>query len=131
MKDLRAHTAAPLAAVLAVATAGCGSGSASDDPKPSHRQLLRVTLTDKGCSPKKLVAKSGSITFVVTNGGTKRVDELEVLKPNGVVLGEKEDIVSGVGRSFTLRLGPGHYILACPIPGGGGNGALVVTGRAK
>jgi len=118
-----------LATLLAVVTAGCGSDSSTSNP--SHRQVLRVTLTDRGCSPKKLAAKSGSITFVVSNGGTKRVDELEVLKPNGVVLGEKEDVLGKVVRSFTVRLGPSHYILACPIPGGGGNGTLVVTGRAK
>lgn len=89
--------------------------------------MLKVTLTDKGCSPRKLTAKSGSLTFVVANGGTKRVSELEVLKTNGVVLGEKEDIVGDVTGTFTLRLGPGRYILACPLPEGGGNGTLVVT----
>jgi iron uptake system component EfeO len=57
------------------------------------------------------------------------VSELEVLKPNGVILGEKENLVGNEGGSFTLRLGPGRYILACPLPLGGGNGTLVVTGK--
>jgi iron uptake system component EfeO len=31
--------------------------------------------------------------------------------------------------TFALKLGPGHYVLACPLPLGGGNGMLVVTGK--
>lgn len=90
--------------------------------------MLKVTLTDKGCSPKKLVAKSGPTAFVVVNGGTKKVNELEVMKANGVVLGEREHVVGNSGRSFNLRLRPGRYILVCPLPLGGGNGTLLVTG---
>ena len=125
----RVFGAGVVAAALAGVATACGSGS---DPAPSSpgRQLLKVTLTDQGCSPKKLTARSGPMTFVVSNGGTKRSTELEVLKANGVVLGEKENVVGNLTGAFTLRLGPGHYILACPLPEGGGNGTLVVTGKA-
>jgi iron uptake system component EfeO len=130
LRSPRALLGVLLVAALAVAAAGCGSAPrTSPVSDSSHSRLLRVSLTDEGCSPKKLTARSGSLTFVVTNGGTKRVSELEVLKPNGVVLGEKEHVVGKLGGSFTLRLGPGHYVLACPLPGGGGNGKLVVTGK--
>jgi iron uptake system component EfeO len=115
------------AAAVAAAAVGCGSDMQSSPA--AQRQVLKVTLTDNGCSPKRLAARSGQMTFVVSNGGTKRLSELEVLKSNGVKLGEKEHIVGAATGSFTLRLGPGHYILACPLPEGGGNGALVVTGK--
>ena len=69
------------------------------------------------------------MTFVVVNGGTRLVDEFEVRKRNGVILGEKEDVVGEVRGSFTLTLGPGRYVLACPLPMGGGHGTLVVTGK--
>jgi iron uptake system component EfeO len=68
------------------------------------------------------------MTFVAVNGGTKLVDELEVRKPNGVILGEHEEIVGDATGSFTLSLGPGRYVLACPLPMGGGHGTLGVTG---
>ena len=110
---------------------GCGSGgSGSDAPRSPKRQVFTVTLTDRGCSPTKLTARSGPMTFVAVNGGTKLVDELEVRKPNGVILGEQEDIVGKATGSFTLRLAPGRYVLACPRPGGGGHGTLVVTGKS-
>jgi iron uptake system component EfeO len=122
----RRHTS--LAAILvAAAAAGCGSGS--DPGSPRGPALLKVTLTDKGCSPKKLAAKAGAITFVVANGGTKRASEVELRKPNGVILGEKEHIVGDVTGTFTLELDPGRYVLACPLPEGGGNATLVVTGK--
>jgi hypothetical protein len=63
------------AAALAAFAAGCGSGSdlgSSSRTSSSDRQLLRVTLTDKSCSPTKLAARSGPLTFVVSNAGTKR-----------------------------------------------------------
>jgi iron uptake system component EfeO len=119
-----------LAAALVPAANGCGSGSpsAATDTTP-ERQLLKVTLTNQGCSPKKLAAKSGPMTFVVSNGGTSKVTELEVRKNNGVILGEREHIVGDKSGTFSLRLGPGHYVLDCPLPLGGGHGALVVTGK--
>jgi iron uptake system component EfeO len=113
-----------------VAAAATGCGSSSHSSQSSDRQLLKVTLTDKGCSPTKLAAKSGPLTFVVVNGGTTKVSELEVRKTNGVILGERENVVGKDNSgTFALRLGPGHYVLACPLPLGGGNGTLVVTGK--
>jgi iron uptake system component EfeO len=115
-------------AVGAVLTA-CGSGSPAARTDPPQHEQLKVTLTDTGCSPKRLTTKAGPLTFAVVNGGTMKVSELEVRKTNGVILGEKEGLVGNRRGSFTLELGPGHYVLACPLPLGGGNGTLVVTGK--
>jgi len=126
----RVLTAGLSAAAVAAVVSACGSANATSTsgsrPGP---EVLKVTLTDGGCSPKKLTTKAGALTFAVVNDGTKKVSELEVRKTDGVILGEKEGLVSDKHGSFTLRLGPGHYVLGCPLPLGGGNGTLVVTGK--
>ncbi len=112
-----------MATVLLVA-AGCGGGSKS----ASGPQVLDVSLVDAGCSPTKLEARSGPVTFAVTNGGTSRVSELEVKHPNGIILGEQENIVGALTGSFTLTLQPGRYVLSCPTGATDNQGELVVTG---
>jgi FTR1 family protein len=109
--------------VLALLAAGCGASS------PPGGQTLKVTLTDGGCSPSSLKAKSGTITFEVSNGGTSKVSELEVKRQDGVVLGEKENVVDGIKGGFTLVLQPGTYVLSCPNGGGNKDGELVVGGK--
>jgi iron uptake system component EfeO len=112
--------------VLVLALAGCGSSS----EKSSSAQTLEVTLTDAGCTPAKLTAKSGPVTIHVSNGGTSKVSELELKSPSGIILGERENIVSGIDGSFTLNLQPGHYTLSCPNGDQEDNGRLVVSGKA-
>jgi len=110
--------------LLAVVAAGCGGSSGG-----SGGQSLKVTLTDDGCSPAKLTAHSGPVTFQVDNGGTSKVSELELKKQNGVILGEREHVVGAVTGSFTLTLQPGRYVLACPNGGAHEHGELVVSGE--
>jgi iron uptake system component EfeO len=126
----------PIAAVLtAIAVsalaAGCGSGTKSSaDGVGAKAQTLVVTLTDAGCAPAKLQAKAGSVTFDVSNGGTSKVSELELKNTDGIILGERENIVEGIDGSFTLDLQPGRYVLSCPNGDKEDNGVLVVTGNA-
>ena len=107
--------------VLLVAVAGCGSSKTA-------AQKLAVQLTDAGCSPARLTAKSGPVTFKVRNGGTGKVSELELKNGDGVILGEKENIVSGISGTFTLDLQPGRYVLNCPNGDSEDNGVLLVAG---
>src|SRR6185437_7141066 len=81
------------AAALTALAAGCGSGS---DEAASGGQTLDVKLVDTGCSPAKLTAKAGPVTIHVSNGGTSRVTELELENPQGIILGERENIVAGI-----------------------------------
>ena len=74
---------------------------------------MRVKLTDAGCDPSELDLGAGRTTFEVANGGTGRVSEMEVLSGSRV-LGEKENLVSGLSGSFTLTLQPGRYTISCP-----------------
>ena len=74
---------------------------------------MNVKLTDAGCAPAKLALDAGRTTFKVTNAGTGKVSELEILK-GARILGEKENLVAGLSGSFTLTLQPGEYTLSCP-----------------
>jgi iron uptake system component EfeO len=127
----RSGTTLPAVAVVAATAvlAGCGGNSAKT--ASGSAQKLDVSLTDAGCSPAKLDAKSGSITFNVKNGGTGKVSELELKSNKGIILGERENIVAGISDSFTLNLQPGNYVLNCPNGDSEDNGKLVVSGKAS
>jgi FTR1 family protein len=120
---------AALAAVAVLVVAGCGGGGGAKTTSGTA-QTLSVTLTDQGCSPSRLHARSGPVTVNVSNGGTAKVSELE-LKKDGIILGERENIVSGIDGSFTLDLQPGRYVLNCPNGDSEDNGVLVVAGKAR
>ena len=68
------------------------------------------------------------MTVNVRNGGTSDVSELELLGKDGIILGERENIVGGISGSFTLNLQPGTYKLRCPNGDDNADGVLVVTG---
>src|SRR5579871_4639395 len=112
-------------AAFVLALAGCGGSSGK-----TAAQTLDVQLTDSGCSPAQLAAKAGPVTIHVTNGGSGKVSELELKSASGIILGERENIVSGIDGSFTLNLQPGRYVLSCPNGDKEDNGTLVVTGKA-
>jgi iron uptake system component EfeO len=126
---LRRPTALAAIAVGAVALIAAGCGGSSDKATPGA-QKLAVSLTDAGCSPAKLLAKAGQVTLQVSNGGTPKVSELELKDAKGIILGERENIVSGIDGSFTLRLQPGRYVLNCPNGDTEDNGALIVSGKS-
>jgi iron uptake system component EfeO len=115
-----------------VLLAACGGAGKPDSTPPapgtkptsSGPRTVEVKLTDAGCSPASLKLDAGRTTFKVTNAGTGRVSELEVLS-GARILGEKENLVAGLSGTFTLDLQPGRYTLSCP--GGTTDAAGVVT----
>jgi iron uptake system component EfeO len=113
-----------LAAALVAGLAGCGGGAAGTKPAAAGARTVEIKLTDAGCNPAAIKLESGRTTFKVTNAGTDRVSELEVLSGNRI-LGEKENLVAGLSGSFTLDLQPGEYTLSCP--GGTSTATGVVT----
>ncbi|HEX5927397.1 MAG TPA: iron uptake system protein EfeO [Baekduia sp.] len=113
------------AALLLVA---CGS----DDNKSagsSGAKQVAIKLTDAGCEPASLKLGAGRTEFKVTNGGTGRVSEFEVLSGSRI-LGEKENLVAGLSGSFTINLKPGEYSMACPGGKTAATGILNVGGAA-
>jgi iron uptake system component EfeO len=120
-----ATTTLLLVVVAGILLAACGS---SDDLAAGTKRV-DVTLTDAGCDPATLTLEAGPTTFVVTNAGTTRVSEFEVLD-GSKILGEKENIASGLSGDFTLTLQPGSYTLACPGGKTAATGQLTVGGKA-
>ena len=118
-------TRAARAPARARRSAGCGGDARRPPPA---RATVELKLTDAGCSPATLKLDAGRTTFKVTNAGTGRVSELEVLK-GARILGEKENLVAGLSGSFTLTLQPGEYTLSCPGGTTAATGVVTVGGR--
>jgi FTR1 family protein len=116
-----------LVLLLVLVVAGCGG--AQDGGGGAGAKTVALKLTDAGCSPSALKLDAGRTTFKVTNAGTGRVSELEVLK-GARILGEKENLVAGLSGSFTLTLQPGEYTLSCPGGATAATGVLSVGGKA-
>ncbi|HUA75226.1 MAG TPA: iron uptake system protein EfeO [Solirubrobacteraceae bacterium] len=116
----RTLKATPL--LTALALAGCGGGGGP------HSSSLKFTLTDQGCLPDQASVPAGPVTFTVTNGGSTLVTELELQNGNGIIIGERENVLPGLSGSFSLDLQPGTYVLNCP-DGNVTQGKLTVTGK--
>lgn len=130
-KEHRMKSTAVAAIVVTSAAlflAACGSGDDSGAGASGSKQV-QVKLTDAGCEPATMKLNAGSTEFKVTNGGTSRVTEFEVLSGSRI-LGEKENLVAGLSGSFTINLKPGQYSLACPGGKTAATGVLTVGGSA-
>jgi len=116
---------------LAVLLAACGGSDASPGPgSGGEAHTVKIRLTDAGCDPASAEVPAGAVTFSVENAGTAKVNEMEVLKADGSIMGEAENVVEGVPGSFSLTLGPGRYTLSCPNGSSAAEGVLRVTGKA-
>jgi FTR1 family protein len=129
-KERHMKNAAVAALVLssaALVLVACGS----DDKKSgaAGARQVAVKLTDAGCEPASMKLDAGPTEFKVTNGGTGRVSEFEVLSGSRIV-GEKENLVAGLSGSFTVNLKPGQYSMACPGGKTAATGVVDVGGTA-
>jgi iron uptake system component EfeO len=104
--------------------AGCtensptGSSGATASANP---RALTVQATDTECNLSATSAPSGTLTFAVTNGGTK-VTEFYLYGEDGKrIVGEVENIGPGITRELVLKIEPGNYLTACK-PGMAGEG---------
>ena len=120
-----ATSALLLVVVAGVLLAACGS----EDDVAAGTKKVDVKLTDAGCDPATLKIDAGPTTFVVTNAGTSRVSEFEILD-GGKIIGERENIAPGLSNDFTLTLQPGSYTTACPGGKTAATGQLTVGGSA-
>jgi hypothetical protein len=73
-----------LRTVVILALCARGVVVCGDAPDPGGR-TVDVKLTDAGCSPARLSLHAGRLTFRVTNAGTSRVSELELLAGSRVL----------------------------------------------
>jgi iron uptake system component EfeO len=111
----------------AVALSACGD---EESAGKGNASTVKVTLTDAGCSPTKLNATAGPTTFTIENPGSSKVSEMELKSPDGIILGERENIAAGLSGSFSLTLKAGRYVMSCPNGDSEDNGTLIVTGTA-
>jgi iron uptake system component EfeO len=125
---MRSIAVLPLCAAV---LAACGSSTPAppgDKPAAGGPKTVELKLTDAGCDPATVKLDAGRTTFKVTNAGTGKVSELEVLSGQRI-LGEKENLVAGLSGSFTLDLAPGQYTISCPGGTTAATGVLTVGGK--
>src|SRR5262245_45549838 len=119
------------AAALAVAgLAACGDADpAGGDPAGG---AIAVTATDTECKVARTEAPAGTVTFTVSNKGSK-VTEFYVYAAGDRVMSEVENIAPGLRREMHVELAAGTYETACKpgMSGKGIRGAFKVTGEAK
>jgi FTR1 family protein len=104
-----AVVAAPI--VLFAGTLGGEEGTSAASTGAAHKTVT-VAISDAGCEPAALKVASGPTTFVVTNKGSSKVTEYEVMQGDRA-LGEAENVTSGLTKGFSLTLQPGRYELRC------------------
>jgi high-affinity iron transporter len=119
-----AVVAAP--AVLLIGTLGGGENTGSAVASSGAGRTVAVGISDAGCEPATLRLASGPTTFVVTNRGSSKVSEYEVMKGDRT-LAEVENLTNGLTGRFSLTLQPGRYSLRC-TGGTRGDGTLVIGG---
>jgi iron uptake system component EfeO len=104
--------------------AGCTDNTQTQSPgtaASANPRALTVQSTDTECKLSAPGAPAGTLTFAVTNGGSK-VTEFYLYGEDGKrIVGEVENIGPGITRELVLKVEPGNYITACK-PGMAGDG---------
>jgi iron uptake system component EfeO len=120
------------AVALALALAACGSsgGAATTSGTRADARVVRLTITDAGCTPNPLELVAGPASFEVSNTGSGAVTEAEIMK-GSQILAEAENIAPGLTGRFSLTLQAGTYVVNCPGGDGSGRGKLVVTASSS
>ncbi len=121
-----------MATVLGLSACGQPGSGAGAGSTGSAANAIQVTATDTACTLSATTAPAGTITFRVTNSGSK-VNEFYVYGPGERVVAEVENITPGLTRELKMEVTePGTFETACKpgMVGDGIRGAFVVTGTA-
>jgi iron uptake system component EfeO len=114
--------------VATLALSACVAKSPADSAGP-----ITVTSTATECTLSVNSARSGSVTFDVTNKGTETT-EFYLLAEDGLrIIAEVENVAPGAQRSLTLVAQPGKYVTLCKpgmVGDGVGKAPFTVTGDA-
>ena len=117
-------------AVLGLALAGCTSTAPADAGAGGP---IAVAASDDACEVGAAEAAAGTISFDITNGGSK-VTEFYLYATGGRIMGEVENIGPGLSRQLIVEVPDGGtYETACK-PGMVGDGIrapFTVTGSAQ
>jgi iron uptake system component EfeO len=104
--------------------AGCTDNTKTQSPgaaASANPRALTVQSTDAECKLSATSAPSGTLTFAVTNGGSKMTEFYLYGEDGKRIVGEVENIGPGITRELVLKVEPGNYITACK-PGMAGDG---------
>lgn len=108
------------AMVSAMGLAGCTANNSSSSSSSTEQTasseaadgVIEVTITDDNCVVSANSAKSGTVTFSVTNNGTA-VNEFEILAEDQLqIVTERENITPGTTVEVTAILETGNYYTA-------------------
>ena len=113
----------PTVAVGLLATSACTDNAPAPAPgdDAAAARVLTVAASDTECTVSAAEAPSGTITFKVTNDGTK-INEFYLLGEDGLrIVAEVENIGPGLTRDLVLTAPTGTYFTACK-PGMVGDG---------
>lgn len=121
----RAAVITGLFVAAALVTGGCSGRGGVE---------VAVTGTDSACTLEKNDLPAGKLTFRFTNRADD-VNELYVLKADGDVIAEVENVTTGTNRDLNVDLPAGDYQVRCK-PGQTGTGfssdfSVTGTGGAK
>lgn len=128
---------APLAmAAIAVLTlVGCTDKPAATSGSTSAGRTGAITVaaSDTACELSATTAKAGTVTFDISNSGSK-VNEFYVYAAGDRIVSEVENITPGLKRQLKIEITePGTFTTACKpgMVGDGIRGDFTVTGTAK
>jgi iron uptake system component EfeO len=128
------RTPRPLAigavALVGLGLAACGGKDGAKTGAADGK--IAVSATDAECKVAKTEAAAGTVSFTITNNGSK-INEFYVYAAGDRVMSEVENIGPGVTRELKVELPAGSYQTACK-PGMSGKGiraAFKVTGSSK
>ncbi|MDN5790421.1 MAG: EfeM/EfeO family lipoprotein [Micrococcales bacterium] len=132
-----------LAALVGLALAGCADTAPTEmrstgthstgTHSTAAGEPISVSATDTGCELSATTAPAGTVTFRITNTGTK-ANEFYVYAEGDQVVSEAEDIAPGAERELKVEITePGTFETACKpgMVGDGIRGAFTVTGTAQ
>ncbi|HET8987642.1 MAG TPA: iron uptake system protein EfeO [Humibacillus sp.] len=127
-----APAALALTCVLGIAACTDKADTAASSTAAAAGGPIVVTATDTTCELSATTAKAGTVTFQVTNSGSK-VNEFYVYAEGDRIVGEVENITPGLTRELKVEITePGTLTTACK-PGMVGDGIrapFTVTGTA-
>lgn len=98
----------PLAALLALAVAGCGHVATVGAGAP-----LQVALNEYRVTPQDVHIGAGTLTIVVRNDG--RLTHDLVINHDGQQVAATEPLAPGQSTDLVATLGPGQYLMASTI----------------
>jgi iron uptake system component EfeO len=91
---------------------------------------VKVTGTDDACTADATTVDAGKVSFEFTNSAGD-VNELYVVRADGSVASEVENVTTGTTRTLTASLSAGTYTLTCKpgMTGDGISSTIEVTGE--